>query len=197
MTEKAGWKSRIVDQGEADPEQLLANPRNWRIHPKHQQDALAAALDDIGWVQNVIVNTTTGHVVDGHLRVAVSLSRGEKTVPVTYVELTPEEEHKALATLDPIAALAVTDEGALKGLKADLEGLLSDELDALLTDLTPGGGVDDPLFPSQGDIDKRKTELDDQMRELGHERVVDVNCPSCGQEFGVKLSDLLEPPDQD
>jgi hypothetical protein len=35
------WKSRIVGEGVEAAGQLLANPRNWRIHPKAQQDALA------------------------------------------------------------------------------------------------------------------------------------------------------------
>ena len=36
------WVNRIVGTGEEAPDQLLANPRNWRVHPKAQQDALAA-----------------------------------------------------------------------------------------------------------------------------------------------------------
>ena len=38
----APWRSRIVGSGTEEPTQLLANPRNWRTHPKAQQDALAA-----------------------------------------------------------------------------------------------------------------------------------------------------------
>jgi hypothetical protein len=38
------WRSRIVGHGDEDPEQLLANPRNWRIHAKNQQDALIGVL---------------------------------------------------------------------------------------------------------------------------------------------------------
>jgi len=68
--------------GEEAPDQLLANPANWRIHPKAQQDALAGALDAVGWVQQVLVNRPSGFVVDGHARVALALSRGEATVPV-------------------------------------------------------------------------------------------------------------------
>jgi hypothetical protein len=34
----------------------------------------------------VTVNQTTGHVVDGHLRIELALARNEPTVPVTYVE---------------------------------------------------------------------------------------------------------------
>ena len=43
------WRNRITGSGEEAPDQLLANPANWRIHPKAQQDALAGALDAVGW----------------------------------------------------------------------------------------------------------------------------------------------------
>jgi hypothetical protein len=72
-----GWRNRIAGAGEEAPDQLLANPANWRIHPKAQQDALSGALDAVGWVQQVLVNRRTGFVVDGHARVALTLSRGK------------------------------------------------------------------------------------------------------------------------
>jgi len=103
------WRNRISGYGEEAPDQLLANPANWRVHPKFQQDALAAILDEVGWVQDVIVNKTTGYVVDGHLRVALALSRGESSLPVKYVELSEEEEAKIIATLDPLSTLAIAD----------------------------------------------------------------------------------------
>jgi redox-sensitive bicupin YhaK (pirin superfamily) len=85
------WRNRIAGAGEEAPDQLLANPANWRIHPKTQQDALAGALDAVGWVQQVLVNRRTGFVVDGHARVALALSRGEPSVPVLYVDLATHE----------------------------------------------------------------------------------------------------------
>ena len=81
------YENRIVGTGTEHPEQLLANPNNWRIHPKSQQDALESLLDDVGWVQNIIVNQRTGHVVDGHMRAAVAISKNETEVPVVYVDL--------------------------------------------------------------------------------------------------------------
>jgi len=59
--------------GEEAPDQLLANPANQWIHPKTQQDALARALDAVGWVQQVLVNRRTGFVVDGHARVVLAV----------------------------------------------------------------------------------------------------------------------------
>jgi hypothetical protein len=97
----ATWRNRITGSGEEAPDQLLANPANWRLHPKAQQDALAGALDQVGWGQQVLVNRRSGFVVDGHARVALALSRGEATVPVLYVDLEPQEEALVLATVDP------------------------------------------------------------------------------------------------
>lgn len=133
---KNSWQNRITGQGEEPPEQLLANPLNWRVHPQFQQQALGAVLDEVGWVSRVIVNQTTGHVVDGHLRVALAISRGERAVPVSYVTLSPDEERLVLATLDPLSSLALADADLLKGLVGDVAPFVSDQaLARMLTDL--------------------------------------------------------------
>lgn len=134
MKKPAAWQNRIVGQGEEAPDQLLANPRNWRIHPKAQQEALGSVLDSVGWVQNIIVNRQTGYVIDGHARVALAISRQEPSVPVVYVDLAPEEEALVLASLDPLSAMAVTDQEMLAELLIDVtaEGALAD----MLVDLT-------------------------------------------------------------
>src|SRR5579871_250030 len=114
------WRNRIVGHGEVDPTELLANPRNWRMHPKAQRDALAGVLAEVGWVQSVIVNKRTGFVVDGHARAALAITAGER-VPVVYVDLSEKEEALILATLDPLSAMAVPDEELLAGLVGELE----------------------------------------------------------------------------
>ena len=48
------WRNRIVGSGEEAPDQLVANPANWRTHPPEQQRALAGALGEVGWVAQVI-----------------------------------------------------------------------------------------------------------------------------------------------
>lgn len=133
---EAPWRNRIVGTGEEAPDQLVANPMNWRTHPGNQRDALRGSLASVGWVQQVLVNKRTGHVVDGHARVEEALSRGEATVPVLYVDLSPEEEALVLATLDPISAMANTDDAKLRellaGITVDDEGLA-----AMLGKLSP------------------------------------------------------------
>ena len=114
------YRNRIVGHGEEAPDQLLAHPDNPKIHPKRQTDALNTALSDLGWIGEVIVNTQTGHVIDGHDRIGLAISRGEPTVPITYIDISPVEELKALATFDPIGALAATDDKMLEDLLAEL-----------------------------------------------------------------------------
>jgi len=144
------WANRIVGHGEEAPEGLLANPANWRLHPKAQQDALAGVLSEVGWVQDIIVNRRTDHVIDGHLRVSLALREAARSVPVVYVDLDPAQEALILATLDPLAAMATTDEAKLAALLADitlpdeaeLEGLA--ELLASLGPEEPTTGLTDP-----------------------------------------------------
>lgn len=75
------WASRIVGHDVVQPDQLLANPLNARIHGKLQQDATAGNLDALGFVKSVVVNRATNRIVDGHLRVTLALRNGSP-VPV-------------------------------------------------------------------------------------------------------------------
>ncbi len=151
MTDKAkateppgAWRSRIIGDGEEDPEQLLANPRNYRIHSKAQQDALVGILDEVGFVQRIIVNQRTGYVIDGHARVALAISHQQPTVPVVYVDLDENEEGIVLAALDPLAAMAGTDQAKLDELLADIT-VSDDALAAMLGEPVeeepPSGGT--------------------------------------------------------
>ncbi len=128
------WRNRIVGHADVPPVELVPNPRNWRSHPQEQQRALAGALAEVGWVAEVLVNRTTGNVVDGHLRMELALERDEPTVPVTYVELTDDEERLVLASLDPLAAMATAEGEQLAALLAGLEPADA-ALRALLEDL--------------------------------------------------------------
>lgn len=163
------WRNRIVGSDVVlDPTQLLANPANWRIHPKEQQRALTGALDTVGWVQQVMVNQRTGFVVDGHARIALAISR-EEPVPVLYVDLTPEEEALVLATLDPIAAMAGTDEARLNEL---LAGVSVDEPGLLR--LLQGLGSKRPLKADPDDVPDVPTQTDIALGDvwaLGDHRV--------------------------
>jgi hypothetical protein len=135
-----GVKNRIVGSGVEKLDNILFNPRNWRIHPLNQQNALNGVLDEVGWVQEVIVNQRTGNLVDGHLRCQLASRKGETEIPVKYVDLSEEEEALVLATIDPIGAMAATDKEKLDELLNSFEADTQSVKDLL--DWMKNDGVD-------------------------------------------------------
>lgn len=132
--------NRIVETGEVDPKKLLPNPKNWRKHPDKQADAMSGILDEIGWIQDVIVNRRTGRMIDGHLRVEIAIKNKEPVVPVSYVDLSEEEEEKAILTFDPLGAMAEAD----KKLLEELMGSVSSDSEAvnkMMDDLCDEHGI--------------------------------------------------------
>lgn len=152
------WASRIVAHGEEAPEQLLANPRNFRIHPDAQQLALVEVLSGIGWVQDVIVNRRTGFMIDGHARVTLAMRHGEPAVPVTYVDLSDEEERLVLATFDAIGAMAGIDPERFRELHGELPQIGSSTaavLDGLRDQIgLPGDPAAQPAAPAPRLVDR-------------------------------------------
>ena len=90
--------------------ELIPNPANWKTHPDRQRSALAASLENYGWLEPVIWNLTTGHLIDGHARVGQAVVTGQDTVPTVVLELSPTEEQAMLASVDKITAMAELDE---------------------------------------------------------------------------------------
>jgi len=127
-------KNRIIGSGEEQLDQIMFNPRNWRIHPLSQQDALKGVLEEVGWVQQVIVNQRTGNLVDGHLRCQLAAREGNKTIPVLYVDIDEAEEALVLATLDPIAAMAATDKQKLAEILSSVESE-NEQVNRLIDDI--------------------------------------------------------------
>ena len=170
------WRNRITGHADVAPASLLPNPANWRRHPTHQQRALAGALGEVGWVAAVMVNRTSGHLVDGHLRLELALARGEPTVPVAYVELSEDEERLVLASLDPLAAMADVDRDALALLLAGVTP--SDQaLTRMLAELADRNGIipaglGDPAavpeVPDEADLYVRRGDL----WQLGEQRLL-------------------------
>lgn len=115
------WRSRILRHEKRTPSELLPNPKNPRTHPKSQTEIIDASLVEIGWMAEVVFNEQSGHLIDGHARVKLALEYGEASVPVTVVDLDPAEESLALATLNPLSALAETNAETLDLVLRDID----------------------------------------------------------------------------
>ncbi len=159
---------RIVERGTVDPRTLKPNPKNWRTHSERQANALQGVMEEIGFIQQVIVNRTTGHIIDGHLRVKQAIENGMRAIPVGYVDLSAEEEAKALATFDPLGALAGTDAEILDDL---LRGVDTENaaVAALLADTAKAAGIVDFMADPDKKRKKKEKPSDDNKYELTFE----------------------------
>lgn len=146
------WRDRFVRRVEnVDPEQLLANPMNPRIHPSKQQKAMFEVLAKLGWVGEVKVNINTERVIDGHMRIALAITHGQR-VPVHYYDLSEQEEAMALAVFDAISRQAIYD----ADLYADVAGAWddpSDNIAKLFDEMLPKKPVAEEA-PPPGDEDR-------------------------------------------
>lgn len=175
-----------------NPLEIRANIKNWRKHPKFQRDALEGVLREVGWVQDVIVNQQTQRLVDGHLRVALAIEKGEKQIPVKLVDLTEAEEALVLATIDPITSMAETDAGALDALlrevktgEAALQSLLSDLYETeikSLDNLASNGADDDDSLDLDDDDD---SPVDDQRVKV---QIGALSCSISPEKMDVLVS---------
>jgi DNA modification methylase len=136
-----GWKNRIVKHDVLPAKDFLAHPMNFRLHPTLQQEALQGSLDELGWIDDVMVNIQTQHVLNGHLRISLALREGDDTpVPVKYVDLSPEEELTALAVFDELTAMGGKDREKLDALLRDVKP--SDEsLQHMLSEMAAREGL--------------------------------------------------------
>lgn len=136
------WTSKIVGHDRVSPDQLLAHPLNFRKHPMKQREALAAAIAEVGFIRSVTVNKRTGNLIDGHERVWQALTSEQPLIDVEYVDLSEEEEKKALATMDGISEMAEIDPIKLDELLREVD-TGSEALQQMLADLAKDAGLYD------------------------------------------------------
>lgn len=166
-------RDRIIDFRRVKASELKPSPKNWRIHPQAQQDALRGVLAEIGYADALIARERNGdglELLDGHLRAETT---PDQEVPVLVVDLTDEEADKLLACLDPMAAMAEVDKDKLGKLLHDLS-TDSEGLQGMLDDLAGDNGID--LF-----VPSFEPVSEDEQSRLDEK--APVKCPECGHEF--------------
>ena len=112
-------RDRIKELRRVPASELLANPKNWRLHPPAQEKALSSILREVGIADAVIARETDDglEIINGHLRQRVL---GDELVPVLVLDVDAEEATKILLTMDPLSAMATTDSDALVALLGEL-----------------------------------------------------------------------------
>ena len=125
---------------------LIPNPLNWRRHPQHQRDLLRTSLEEVGYADAVIARQTDDGLVliDGHLRAGID---DDQVVPVLVTDLTEDEAGAMLASLDPLAGMAVPDVPALDRLLSSLKAKEGNPINRLLDGLPPIRAPDTTIQP--------------------------------------------------
>lgn len=149
-----GIRDRIIDFRRVRASELAPNPRNWRTHPKAQADALRGVLAEIGYADALLARETPEglQLIDGHLRAETT---PDQDVPVLVTDLTEAEADKLLLTLDPLAAMAGADKGALEALLREVK-TGDAALTAMLAAMAQKNGIDlsDPTADPGADLDQ-------------------------------------------
>jgi len=114
-------RDRITDFRRVPASSLHPNPKNWRTHNARQRNVLKGILAEIGYADALLARELPDgslQLIDGHLRAETTPNQ---KVPVLILDLNDAEADKLLATLDPLAALAGTDQTMLDDLLAQVE----------------------------------------------------------------------------
>jgi DNA modification methylase len=166
MTETTvAFENQVVRWDLVPADQLLANPANYREHPGYQRDALRGSLQELGFIAPVLVNLRTGRMIDGHARTEEVLSVDpHRPIPVAYVDMSEEDEAKALLIFDRITSLAGVDKEKLADLMRDVS-FATPGLQKMVADfareqkIVLGGG---PETPDPGAQTEKAAELQEK-----------------------------------
>jgi hypothetical protein len=115
-------RNRIKTHRRVRAGDLVPHEFNFRTHPDGQRAALAALYDEIGFARSLLVYELPDgrlKLIDGHLRRDID---PEMEVEVEVLDVTEEEARTLLLSIDPLAALAETQEQ----LRRRLEELVPD-----------------------------------------------------------------------
>jgi hypothetical protein len=175
-------KNRVKELRIVPASELLPNPKNWRTHPKAQQDALRGVLAEVGMADAVLARELPDGslmLIDGHLRAETV---ADAKVPVLILDVTEAEADKILATLDPLAAMAEKDAEQL----ASLLGTLKEQDDTLAALVWPDYIID-PLLsadwtpPEPGEMPTKEQKSEQDVLRLTAEQreTIDAAIAKC------------------
>jgi len=166
------WKIQKVNIQDVKP-----FPDNPRSISKKALSGLKNSLARFGYVEPIVWNETTGHIIGGHQRYAILLQEGVKRAYMVVVSMSPEEEMAANLTLN----------------NPEIEG----EWDDPVMDLLMALEASSPDLFSELNMDSLRKEIESKMPKIsegtGDEDTppdTDTKCPCCGHEFKVESKDV-------
>ena len=127
-------------------------------HPRNANhgdvEAIKKSLAVNGWYGSVVANLSTKHILAGNHRVMAAKALGWETVPVQWVDVTPEEELRILVVDNRTTRIGQDDTTKITDILAELAntpigldgtGYSAVDLDALIDSLTGTGEPEELL----------------------------------------------------
>ena len=127
-------------------------------HPRNANhgdvEAIKTSLAVNGWYGSVVANLSTKHILAGNHRVMAAKALGWETVPVQWVDVTPEEELRILVVDNRTTRIGQDDTTKITDILAELAntpigldgtGYSAVDLDALIDSLTGTGEPEELL----------------------------------------------------
>jgi hypothetical protein len=122
-------RNRIKGHRRVRAVDLVPHEWNYRLHPEVQKAALEAIYRDVGFARSLLASELPDgrlKLIDGHLRRDLDL---DMEVEVEILDVTEEEARALLLSIDPLAALAQSQE-QLRDRLQELTPAVSPELQA-------------------------------------------------------------------
>jgi hypothetical protein len=189
--------NRVINKGieQVAIDLLKHHPRN----ANHGDvDAIKKSLAVNGWYGSVVVNTATKHILAGNHRVMAAKALGWETVPVQWVDVTPEEELRILVVDNRTTRIGQDDTTKITDILAELAntpigldgtGYSAGDLDALIDSLThPEDSEWSDGFDKVPDVDREPIR---QMTFIVH----DEQCETINNAVDRAKGEMQEHPD--
>jgi len=148
----------------SDLEPLEGNPREM---DEAKMAGLMMSIRQFGFVEPIVWNERTGHIVGGHQRRKALMALGVEEATVVVVDMSEDEEIDANVTLNNPA----------------IEGEWDDPIDELLDRVE----VDDPDLFEALRMDDLKASLEGRTAP---QEEYDTECPCCGHKWEVRAEDV-------
>ena len=146
------------------------NPNNPRSIGREALEGLRESIDRFGYVEPIVWNKTTRHIIGGHQRYVILVENGVEEAIMVVAEMSPEDELAATISLN----------------NPEIEGHWTDSVVDLLHQLEMADGN---LF-SNLRMDTLMSSLEKTPSETGQSDNFDTECPCCGHKWKIEEKDV-------
>ena len=163
------WETKVVKLRDVIPQD--DNPR---VIDSVALNGLKASINRFGYVELIIWNKQTKHIIGGHQRFSVLLQEKVIEVPMIVVDMSPEDELAASLTMNNPAIEGEFDEPVME---------LMGQVEQAAPELFKAVRMDDLKATLERSMDRTVGDTDNTEEW-------DTECPCCGKRWKVEARDI-------